>query len=44
LLTNSSSIVPAQKAAPPLDSQSDGFFVQIIAQKTHHFGCRLAKR
>ncbi len=47
-LTNSSSIVPAQKDAPPLDSQSAGFFgafaALIVAQKIHHFVCRLAKR
>jgi len=34
-LTNSSSIVPAQKNAPPLDSQSAGFFVHSLRSFSH---------
>jgi len=34
-LTSCSSIVPAQKAAPPLDSQSAGLFVHSLRSLLH---------
>jgi len=34
-ITKSSSIVPAQKAAPPLDSQSAGLFVHLLRKLLH---------
>jgi len=48
LLTNSSSIVPAHKSrastGQPKRWPFCAFATQIIAQKPHHFVCRLAKR
>jgi len=47
-ITNSSSIVPAQKKRASTGQPKRWFFCafasQIIAQKTQHFVCRLAKR
>jgi len=34
-LTSSLSIIPAQKAAPPLDSQSAGLFVHLLRKLLH---------
>jgi len=34
-VTSCSSIVPAQKDAPPLDSQSAGLFVHLLRKLSH---------